>query len=62
MPWKGIILVRNDLTVEEMNPAAEFLLGYASREVVGVPVENILIGPDTLIPALNSALSGHSHT
>ena len=55
---EGIILVRNDLSVEEMNPAAEFLLGYASREVVGVPVENILIGPDTLIPALNSAFSG----
>ena len=42
---EGIILIRNDLTIEEMNPAAEFLLGYASREVVGVPVENILIGP-----------------
>lgn len=55
---EGIILVRNDLTIEEMNPAAEFLLGYASREVVGIPVENILIGPDTLIPALNGALSG----
>ncbi len=55
---EGIILIRNDLTIEEMNPAAEFLLGYASREVVGVPVENILIGPDSLIPALNSALSG----
>ncbi len=55
---EGIILVRNDLTIEEMNPAAEFLLGYASREVVGVPVENILIGPDSLVPALQNALNG----
>ena len=55
---EGVILVRNDLTIEEMNPSAELMLGYASREVVGVPVENILIGTETLVPALKGALSG----
>lgn len=55
---EGVILVRNDLTIEELNPSAEFMLGYASREVVGVPVENILIGTDALVPALKGALSG----
>lgn len=55
---EGIILVKKDLTIEEMNPAAEFILGYASNEVTGEPVENILVGPDTLVPALKSALNG----
>jgi two-component system, NtrC family, sensor histidine kinase AtoS len=55
---EGIILVNRNLTVENLNPAAEMILGYASQEVVGFPVENILVGTETLIPALKAAMDG----
>ena len=41
-----------------MNPAAEWMLGYADWEVKGQPVENILIGPERLLPALETACQG----
>jgi len=41
-----------------MNSAAEFMLGYAETEVQGQLVENILIGPDGLIRALEKANEG----
>jgi len=55
---EGIILLKQDLTIEEVNPAAEFIFGYASRELAGEPIENIIIGTDELIPALNNAREG----
>jgi len=54
----GVIQVGNDLTIEKMNPSAEWTLGYATREVYKHPIENILIGAENLIPALQSALNG----
>jgi len=54
----GILLLSPDLTVRQMNPAAEWMLGYAAREVQGQPVDNVLIGPEALIPALQEALDG----
>ncbi len=55
---EGIILVNRNLTIDNLNPAAEMILGYAASEVIGFPVENILVGTDFLIPALNAAMDG----
>lgn len=55
---EGIILLRPDLTIFEMNPAAELMLGYASQEVVGLGIESILIGTDSLEAGLKTALQG----
>lgn len=55
---EGVLLVTPELTVSEMNPAAEWMLGYADWEVKGQPVENILISPDRLTPALETACEG----
>ncbi len=55
---EGIILLSPELTVSTMNPAAEWMLGYAEWEVKDQPVENILIGPERLLPALEAAGQG----
>lgn len=55
---EGILLLGDDLTVSEMNQAAEWMLGYADWEVKGQPAENILIGPERLLPALETAVQG----
>jgi two-component system sensor histidine kinase AtoS len=55
---EGILLVTPDLTVNEMNPAAEWMLGYADWEVKGQSVESILIGPERLLSALETACQG----
>ncbi|MBE0699938.1 MAG: PAS domain-containing protein, partial [Anaerolineaceae bacterium] len=55
---EGILLLASNLTVSEMNPAAEWMLGYADWEVKGQSVENILIGPEGLVPALEVACQG----
>lgn len=52
---EGIILLKPDLTVMEINPSAEWMLGYSNAEVVGQPVDNILIGSERMIPAFESA-------
>jgi PAS domain S-box-containing protein len=56
----GIILLSSDLVIEELNPQAEVLLGYATSEIYGQPVNNVLIGPSNLVPALQSAQQGVS--
>ncbi len=58
--FEGIIVLDPDLTIEDINPSAELLLGYTKSEVVGQPVENILITPDRLLPILTSATKGVS--
>lgn len=55
---EGIIVLDPGLTIRELNPASEWMLGYANWEVQGQPVDNILIGPERLIPALESACQG----
>jgi len=52
---EGIIVLKTDLAVMEINPAAEWMLGYSNAEVVNQPVDNILIGSDRLIPAFETA-------
>jgi PAS domain S-box-containing protein len=54
----GIIQLSPDLIIEELNPQAETLLGYATPEVKGQPVNNVLIGPSNLIPVLQAAQQG----
>ncbi|MCG2786364.1 MAG: ATP-binding protein [Anaerolineae bacterium] len=54
----GIILLNPGMRVLDMNPAAEMMLGYATQEVHGTRIENILIGMETLPAALRMALNG----
>ena len=55
---EGILLLTPDLTISQMNQSAEWMLGYAEWEARGQPVENILIGPERLAPALETACQG----
>ncbi|HEX2979390.1 MAG TPA: ATP-binding protein [Anaerolineaceae bacterium] len=55
---EGIILTRPDLTILDMNPSAELMLGYAGQEVIGEPVDKILIGTEAIGTALKSAVEG----
>jgi PAS domain S-box-containing protein len=57
---ENIILLNDELKIIDLNPSAEWTLGYASREVHGEPVEDVLIGAENLIPALQSAQRGVS--
>jgi PAS domain S-box-containing protein len=54
----GILTLTPELGIAELNPAAEEMLGYATREVLDQPVGDVLIGPDNLIPALQAAQQG----
>ncbi len=54
----GVVMVSPELRVLALNPAAEWLLGYASEEVYQQRVENILIGPDRILNALEMACHG----
>jgi two-component system sensor histidine kinase AtoS len=56
----GIILLSPDLLIQQLNPTAETLLGYAAQEIAGQPVNNVLIGPSNLVPAMQSAQQGVS--
>ena len=55
---EGIIILNPDLSILDMNPAAELILGYACQEVIGTSIDSILIGADTIPTALKSALQG----
>jgi len=50
----GIMVLNTDFSIWLLNPSAELMLGYQKKEVIGHPIENILIGPDNLIPLLAS--------
>jgi len=56
----GVILLSPDLLIQQLNPTAETLLGYAAQEIQGQPVNNVLIGPSNLVPAMQSAQGGVS--
>jgi two-component system, NtrC family, sensor histidine kinase AtoS len=57
---EGIVLLSPELTIKELNPAAETILGYAANEVVGWPYHNIIVGADNLIPPFIQDQSGSS--
>lgn len=44
----GAIILAPDLTIKSLNPSAELCLGYASVEVTGQKIENVLIGSEDL--------------
>jgi PAS domain S-box-containing protein len=56
----SVIVLAPDNTILSMNPSAELTLGYASPEVYGQPVENVLIGTAGLSSALRLAAEGIS--
>jgi PAS domain S-box-containing protein len=55
---EGVIILAPDLTVAEINPAAETILGYANVEALRQPIDTILIGSESLVSALRSAQQG----
>jgi PAS domain S-box-containing protein len=44
----GVIILASDLTIFSLNPSAELYLGYATEEVAGEKIENVLIGGEDL--------------
>jgi len=57
---EGVIFLDHELKIEEVNPAAEWMLGYASWEVKGQNYENVLIGTDRILPAVEDAQRGNT--
>ena len=55
---EGVIILASDLSVAEINPAAETILGYANTEALRQPIESILIGSESLGAAIKSAQQG----
>jgi two-component system sensor histidine kinase AtoS len=55
---EGIVLLNKELVIGRINQVAEILLGYADKEVSGQPVENVLIGAEGFIAALQAAQNG----
>jgi PAS domain S-box-containing protein len=44
----GAIILSPDLIIKSLNPSAELYLGYATEEVSGQKIENVLIGSEDL--------------
>jgi PAS domain S-box-containing protein len=57
---EGVIILTPDLLVAEMNPSAEIMFGYASKEVFCQKAENVLVGSDSLHALYRSAQEGIS--
>jgi len=55
---EGVIILSPDLTIAEINPSAEAILGYANVEAVRQHITNILIGSESLGSAFSSAQQG----
>lgn len=55
---ENVIVLGPDLRILDMNPSTEYTFEYACREVCGRPVEDVLIGAENLIPALQTAQRG----
>jgi PAS domain S-box-containing protein len=54
----GIVVVSPSLRIKEINQSAEVFLGYSSSNVLELDVNEVLIGTDRLIPAIQLALQG----
>ncbi|MBM3145085.1 MAG: PAS domain S-box protein [Chloroflexi bacterium] len=54
----GMMIISPEMEIQALNPAAELILGYAGTEVIGLSVDNVIIGSDRLMPALRRALHG----
>jgi len=55
---EGILVLSEKSEIVEMNPMAEWTFGYSKGEVIGSPVENILVGPTRLAQAIYDAENG----
>ncbi len=55
---EGAIILAPDLTIAEINPAAEAILGYANVEALRQDISSILIGSESLGSAFSSAQQG----
>jgi len=53
---EGILYLGPDLMIQQVNPSAEQILGYAEQEVIGRHIDDVIIGTDRLTPALQDAL------
>jgi two-component system sensor histidine kinase AtoS len=54
----GICVLDDKFKLLFINPAAEWMLGYANWELINQSVENVFIGSKRLIPALEAACHG----
>jgi len=55
---EGVLILSPDLTIAEINPAAETILGYSNAEVLRQHVDSILIGSESLGSVFSSAQQG----
>lgn len=55
---EGIIYLHPDMTIRQVNPAAEQILGYAEEEILDRHIDDVIIGADRLPSALQDALAG----
>lgn len=53
----GLLFADEQMRVIEINPAAEAMLGYSSAEISGRPVNDVLISPLPVLPALERSLA-----
>ena len=53
---EGILYLGPDLLIQQVNPSAEQILGYAEQEIVNRHIDDVIIGTDRLTPALQDAL------
>jgi PAS domain S-box-containing protein len=54
----SVITLTPDLTILDFNRSAEIALGYSADETRNLPIDEILIGSENLLPALNLAQGG----
>lgn len=53
---EGILYLSPDLMIQQVNPSAEQILGYAEQEIINRHIDDVIIGTDRLTPALQDAL------
>lgn len=53
---EGILYLSPDLLIQQVNPSAEQIFGYAEQEIINRHIDDVIIGTDRLTPALQDAL------
>ncbi len=53
---EGILYLSPALLIQQVNPSAEQILGYAEQEIIDRHIDDVIIGTDRLTPALQDAL------
>ena len=53
---EGILYLNPDLIIQQVNPSAEQILGYAEQEIIDRHIDDVIIGTDRLTPALQDAI------